>query len=280
MALPLDKLGVTYGGHTEIVDPDRVAAYAAATNHSGLAHGPDEWAPPLFASVVAWGAIRAAVIDVVPAEALPGIVHGEQDMYFLRPLVVGSAVTTWAEPHSVRVGRSGTRYTVRASTSQADGRPVAEQYATLFLRGWTGGASAGPDKPDHAFPKGAERLCDTTVRVDEDQARRYAAASGDDMPIHVDDAFARSVGLPGVVLHGMCTLAMAADAVLRVAAGGQTSRLRRVAARFAGHVLPGDHVQVSLWRGPDAGNGRRRHLFEARTGGRPALSHGLAETDA
>ncbi len=281
MALPLDKLGVSYDGHTEIVDPVRVSAYAAATNRSGPVPAPGECAPPVFAAVTAWSAIRAAVSDVVPPEALPTIVHGEQDMHFLAPLVVGSAVTTRAEPYSVRVARSGTRYTVRASTVQAEGsQPVVEQYVTLFLRGRTGGISAGPDKPDHAFPEPTERPWETTFQVDEDQARRYASASGDDMPIHVNDGFARSVGLPGVVLHGLCTLAMAGDAVLRMVAGGEARRLRRLAARFAGHVVPGDRVQVSLWRGPDGGHGRRRHVFEARAAGRPVLSHGLAETDA
>ena len=42
---------------------------------------------------------------------------------------------------------------------------------------------------------------------------RYAAASGDDNPIHQDEAVARSVGLPGVIAHGMYTMALAARAV-------------------------------------------------------------------
>lgn len=42
---------------------------------------------------------------------------------------------------------------------------------------------------------------------------RYAAASGDPNPIHQDEAVARSVGLPGVIAHGMLTLALAARAV-------------------------------------------------------------------
>ena len=281
MTLPLDKLGVSYQGHTEIVDSDRVRAYAAATNDSRRGYRAGDAAPPVFAAVTAWSAIRAAITDVVPAEAVRHVVHGEQDMHFLLPLVVGSAVTTSAQPYSVRAGRSGTRYTVRALTVEAElGEPVVEQYVTLFLRGWTGGTSAGPDKPDHAVGEGAEWLCDSSFDVDEDQTRRYADASGDDLPIHVDEAFARSVGLPGVVVHGLCTLAMAGDAIVRTVAGGDLRRMRRLAARFAGHVLPGDRVTVAIRRGIDAGVGRRRHPFEARTGGRLVLSQGLAEVDA
>ena len=45
--------------------------------------------------------------------------------------------------------------------------------------------------------------------VADDQTERYAAASGDDFAIHLDDEFARKVGLPGRIVHGLCTLAFA-----------------------------------------------------------------------
>ncbi|MGZ8744322.1 MAG: MaoC/PaaZ C-terminal domain-containing protein [Nocardioides sp.] len=49
--------------------------------------------------------------------------------------------------------------------------------------------------------------------ITRDDLVRYAAASGDDNPIHQDEAVARSVGLPGVIAHGMYTMALAARAV-------------------------------------------------------------------
>ena len=50
-------------------------------------------------------------------------------------------------------------------------------------------------------------------RVTRDDLVRYAAASGDHNPIHQDEEVARSVGLPGVIAHGMYTMALAARAV-------------------------------------------------------------------
>ena len=78
------------------------------------------------------------------------------------------------------------------------------------------------------------------VTFTREQIAAYAEASGDRNPIHLDDDFARSVGLPGVIAHGMLQMGIAAT-VAAEAAGGP-DRLRRLSVRFAGMVLPGDVV--------------------------------------
>lgn len=235
----------------------------------------------MFGAVLAWDAVRSAVADMVPPEALPTMVHGEQDMHFHRPLVPGTLLATTAEAHEVRVGRSGTRYTVLAtSTDAGDGAPVLDQYVTVFLRGLTGGASGGRDKPGHAFPTDAERLGLSSFHVDHDQTFRYADASGDDLPIHVDDEAARAAGLPAMIVQGLCTLAMAGRAVLERLTDGDPVPLKRLAVRFAANVFPGDDVAVAIHR-VDGPPGRRKLPFEARTAdGRSVLQHGLVEVNA
>ena len=79
-----------------------------------------------------------------------------------------------------------------------------------------------------------------TVTFTREQIAEYAQASGDHNPIHLDDDFARSVGLPGVIAHGMLQMGIAAT-VAAEAAGG-SGRLRRLVCRFAGMVVPGDAV--------------------------------------
>jgi hypothetical protein len=61
-----------------------------------------------------------------------------------------------------------------------------------IIRGMTDGDSGGPDKPDHTFPPEArdQPVASYSVHVDDDQTFRYRDASGDQMPIHVDDAVA------------------------------------------------------------------------------------------
>ena len=72
---------------------------------------------------------------------------------------------------------------------------------------------------------------------------RYAGASGDFNPIHVDEEFARSVGLPGRILHGLWTMAQVARAQTR--AGGGPGSLRRLSVQFRGMGLPEAEITVT-----------------------------------
>jgi acyl dehydratase len=281
MALPLDKLGTTYEERTEVIDPDRARAYAAATNDENTAYAEGAYAPPVFAVVPTWEAMGLAVADVVPTEALMMIVHGEQDIHLHQPLVPGTTLTTRATAHSVRVGGSGTRFTVKVDSDDAEGTPVVTQYVTMFIRGMADGESGGPDKPDHDLVGSAAdaKVGDFSVHVDDDQTFRYRDASGDMMPIHVDDDVATSVGLPGIIAHGLCTMAMTSQAVIKVTCGGDPARLRRLAVRFAANVFPGSDVVTTIY---DAGEDglRKRYAFEATSGGQTVIKQGLAEIDA
>ena len=72
---------------------------------------------------------------------------------------------------------------------------------------------------------------------------RYARASGDHNPIHLDDAFARSVGLPGRILHGLYTMALIARA--QSEAFGGPEHLRRLSVQFRGVAVPEHEIAVS-----------------------------------
>jgi len=82
-----------------------------------------------------------------------------------------------------------------------------------------------------------------TKHVTVEQIQRYAEASGDRNPIHLDETFARSAGLPGVIAHGMLTMAFANQMLTDWL--GDRSLLKRLQGRFAGMVLPGDDVTSS-----------------------------------
>jgi acyl dehydratase len=72
---------------------------------------------------------------------------------------------------------------------------------------------------------------------------RYAGASGDFNPIHIDEEFARSVGLPGRILHGLWTMAQVARA--HTDAGGGPESLRRLSVQFRGMGVMGEEIVVS-----------------------------------
>ncbi len=83
------------------------------------------------------------------------------------------------------------------------------------------------------------------VRVTPDKylTARYAGASGDFNPIHIDEEFARAVGLPGRILHGLWTMAQVARAQTEAAGGPQ--HLKRLSVQFRGMGVPEQEVVVS-----------------------------------
>ena len=58
-----------------------------------------------------------------------------------------------------------------------------------------------------------ELFAEKTLYINREKLRRYAEASGDHNPIHLDENFAKSVGLPNVIAHGMFTMALAGEAI-------------------------------------------------------------------
>ncbi|MEA2300714.1 MAG: hypothetical protein QOD61_1509 [Solirubrobacteraceae bacterium] len=72
---------------------------------------------------------------------------------------------------------------------------------------------------------------------------RYAGASGDFNPIHYDEEFAKAVGLPGRILHGLYTMAQVARAQTEAAGGPE--KLKRLAVQFRGMGLPEREITVT-----------------------------------
>src|SRR5580704_3252200 len=76
--------------------------------------------------------------------------------------------------------------------------------------------------------------------VTQEQVNDYADASGDHNPIHLDPDFARSVGLPGTIAHGLLEMGILAEAVSSWAGG--SANLLSLSCRFSKPLLPGDTI--------------------------------------
>jgi len=88
-----------------------------------------------------------------------------------------------------------------------------------------------------------DELPELKVTPDRYLTVRYAGASGDFNPIHIDDDFARQVGLPGKILHGLWTMAQVARA--QTEAGGGPHALKRLSVTFRGMGLPEREITVT-----------------------------------
>ncbi len=256
---------------------ERIAAYAAATNDPIPAHAAGDLAPPVFPVVPAFQANGMAVLSVIPGELLGAVLHGEQDHHFHRPIEPGMNLTTIATPIGMRQRSSGVTVITKTETT-ADGEPVVDQYWTTFVRGATGVQDVGEEAPGHRFDESLrERDPDATVEqtFDADQTFRYAEASGDPMQIHLDEEFAKAVGLPGIIIHGLCTMAFTSVAAIQHACPDDPTRLKRLAVRFASIALPEQKITTSIW---DVGEGR--YAYETTNDADAVvIKDGLAEVE-
>ena len=82
-----------------------------------------------------------------------------------------------------------------------------------------------------------------SITPDKYLTNRYAGASGDFNPIHIDEEFARAVGLPGRILHGLWTMAQVARAETEAAGGPE--HLKRLSVQFRGMGMPEQEIVVT-----------------------------------
>ncbi len=112
---------------------------------------------------------------------------------------------------------------------------------------------------------------DVELRVTPDKylPHRYAGASGDFNPIHIDREFAQQVGLPSNILHGLYSMAQVARACTQ-AAGGDPRSLRRLSVQFRGMGLPEQEIVVT-------GTGEGTIALEAAQGDNKIIKNAEAE---
>ena len=116
------------------------------------------------------------------------------------------------------------------------------------------------------------------VTPDKYLPHRYAGASGDFNPIHIDREFAQEVGLPSNILHGLYSMAQVARACTQ-AAGGDPRSLRRLSVQFRGMGFPEQEITVS-GKERDSGEGTVIVDLHAEQGGKKIIKNAEAELQA
>lgn len=273
----------TWGEEVEFkVDRDQTIAYAEATNDPLAAHLNGTLAPPVFAVVPAMVIMAEATMSVVPDELMLKILHGEHDFRLHRPIEPGEVLTVRAKPVGIAGKDSGVVVTTLLETRSSHGDLINEQYFIGFFRGGVFRGTVGAGAPEHGLPPSIRaRNPDFTVnqQFDQDQTFRYSEPAMDPMPIHLDDDFAKQMGLPGIIIHGLCTIAFASHALLSRISPEDPSRLKRLAVRMSKPARPGESITTRVWRDGSA-DGRDTYVFHTTGDEKPGkyvLTDGLAE---
>ena len=122
-----------------------------------------------------------------------------------------------------------------------------------------------------------DKMEELRVTPDKYLPHRYAGASGDFNPIHIDKEFATAVGLPSNILHGLYGMAQVARA-MQQAAGGDPRKLRRLSVQFRGMGFPEQEIVVSGIV-KSAGDGRAVIETEAAQGDNRIIRNAEAELE-
>jgi acyl dehydratase len=230
-------------------------AYAAALGASRYLDWPDDGGPavhPAYLVSLEWPAVTesAPLFGLDEREQYQAL-HLAHESHWLQPLRAGVVLSTSASVESIEQCSSGGVLVLRLDTVDDAGHVVAVTRQTMLYRDVAvDGEDTAPPSPR---PAAAAQVLEPaeTIEVDAALPYVYTECSGIAFAIHTDPRAARRAGLPGVILHGTATMALALTRILDRYADGDPARLRSVALGF-GAVVP---VPTTLSLGlPPAGN--------------------------
>jgi acyl dehydratase len=256
-AVPRRRLAVE--SESIVADPERVAAFLRVTDGERtprfLAEG---LLPPTFSAL--WETALALELLTLARVPLPsgGLVHLESEMVSLRPLRAGAQVRCRAELDRADAEPRGLRLTVVSRNWNAVGQLCSENTMVMLARGAEGGragghAGAAEPGPAEGEPAWSE-LCAWDLRANH--GRRYARVSGDFNPIHLWGWSSRLLGFRGPILHGFCTEALVAHALVERRLGGDPGALRRLQIAFRAPLSLPARVRLQVQDGTTGGRFR------------------------
>ena len=255
--------GLELGPRAVTIDARWLMAYAAALGETDpryydttRAGGPV--AHPLFAVCYEWPlalALRARAFDETIAQLG---VHATHSLVIHRPPQAGEVLRVSAQVVGARRVRAGTLIVMRFTTTDRSGVAVTTTDHSSVYRGvdLTGDdvtpATSRPNASHSAVPT---PRWEAPIDIPLQLAHVYTECARIYNPIHTDAAVALNAGLPGIILHGTATLALAVSRIVGHDLGGDPARVRGVDARFSGMVRLPSRFAVRAYAADDSAIG-------------------------
>jgi acyl dehydratase len=243
LRLPARALGAETEPVAQLVDARWLMAYAAGLGEADPRYydtltAPGPLAHPLFSVCYEWPPLVTLRETVVGDELAPYSVHATHDLVITRPPRAGETLTPPARVIAIARRRAGTLLVARLRTADADNRVVTTtDYGSVYrgVEPEAEGRLAEPLASPVPVPVG-DVTWEAPIDLAPGTAHVYTECARIWNPIHTDAAVAQGAGLPGLILHGTATLALAVSQVVARELGGDALRVRRIRARFTGFV--------------------------------------------
>ena len=287
MSIPTSLVGLSVEPMEHRVDARWTMAYAAAIrDHSPVyldtTRPEGVVAHPVFAVCPEWPVIVSSrdaseAAGVSPAEVLTSV-HATHDTEIHRLIRPGDVLTTSLEFVGLVAKRPGAMSSIRLTTVDADGLPVATTTQNGIYLGCDVDGDDVPD-PEPPAPLDVHRIGVPDVRTVEilaGDAHTYTECARIWNPIHTDRAVALASRLPDIILHGTANLAHGVSAVVDLRADGDPAIVRRIVGRFAAMVELPSTISVHAWPGLGLDDGSTAVPFEVlNEHGDPAVRDGI-----
>jgi acyl dehydratase len=244
--------------HRTVVAARQTTNYAAAIGERADCYFDDTLpegvvAHPVFPVALTWPVTshldRFVQDSRFPLELMAMQVHHTEHIALHHPVRPGQALTVAGTVAAILPHRAGSRVMMRYEAADSGGQPIFTEHIGALLRGvrCTDGGRHLPGLPDDPPPDpSGDGLWRQDIDIDPALPYVYDGCSDIVFPIHTSPAFARGVGLPGIILQGTATLALAVRSLLERESGVHPSAVTEVACRFTGMVFPGSRITVRL----------------------------------
>ena len=204
---------------------------------------------PSFAVIPAFGAMGGLA-------NIPGmdfnfamLLHGEQDIQIHKPIPTAQKLKISGSIPEIYDKGKAALVILESTAKDETGEDLFTNRFSLFIRGEGGfGGDSGPKAGNQAPDRAPDGAVETTTLPQ--QALLYRL-SGDKNPLHADPDFAKMAGFDQPIIHGLCSYGIALKAVVDDALDGDTDKVARYQARFAGVAFPGETYITSYWKEGD-----------------------------
>ncbi len=244
-------------------------------------------APPMFCVAVTWP-ISERIWEYLettdfPTQILATQVHYTEHLQIHRLVRPGDLLILRGRVAAILPHRSGSLMVVRYDASDQTGEAVFTEHIGAVMRGvpcTDAGAGAEqlpivPSLADQGSP-----LWEVPIPIARTAPFVYDGCTNIHFPIHTSVKFARQVGLPDIIHQGTATLALGVREMVDREAAGDAGRVKSIACRFTGMVIPGSEIRVQF--SGQRSDGDQNHLFFTvlNADGKKAVSDGVVTLSA
>jgi acyl dehydratase len=227
-------------------------------------------APPMYAVRYAGTPVGALLFDQETGMNIAMMVHYKQEFEWIEAVRPGDVISNDAEITHIEETANGSILGFRVISRNQNNEEVVRSSFEFFDRSAT---VEGAGRPKREKTETGEILWSQEMRVRNGQTFIYAEPSGDHNLIHVDNDFATKVGLPGIILQGLCTMAFAHKAAVDNLCGLDRNplKLKKMGVQFARPVIPGQTLTFKGFAIGDVDGGRKFGIIAKNDLGKDVL---------